>query len=128
MDTNDFDPNAILKDYLDIIFDFKKYLTKKQYNWLVSAKNEVGIMYGLPKIHKQNHPIRPIVSQCQCLTRHLHIYIQQLLKIGELQTPNIIKDTTDFINKLKLYNSKIYEHTYLISLDVEALYTNIPLE
>ena len=128
LEPKNYDPNVILKEYLDLIFELKKYLSKKQYNWLIEAPNEVGIMYGLPKIHKKNHPIRPIASQIKCLTNRLHIYLQQLLKIGELQIPNIIKDTTDFINKLKTYENNLSENTYLVALDVEALYTNIPLE
>ena len=73
LEPKSYDPNVILKEYLDLIFELKKYLSKKQYNWLIGAPNEVGIMYGLPKIHKENHPIRPIASQIKCLTNRLHI-------------------------------------------------------
>jgi len=124
----EYDPNEILNQYLLLIMELKPFLSKKQYIWLYEAQNEKGIIYGLPKIHKKEVPIRPIISQVKSLTNRLHRYIQQLLKIGELQIPNIIKDTTDFINKLNTYIPEIREKTYLITLDVESLYTNIPIE
>lgn len=62
------------------------------------------------------------------LTNRLHIYLQQLIKLLELQTQNIIKDTTDFINKLKTFDKNIPENTYLVAFDLESLYTNIPIK
>lgn len=38
--------------------------------------------------------------------------------------PSYIKDTTDFINKLK--NIRLKQESYLVTLDVASLYTNIP--
>lgn len=124
----EYEPNKILNQYLVLIMELKPFLSKKQYIWLYEAQNELGTIYGLPKIHKKDIPIRPIISQVKSLTNRLHRYLQQVLKIGELQIPNLIKDTTDFLNKLKIYNNHIDENTYLVSLDVESLYTNIPLD
>jgi len=50
------------------------------------------------------------------------------LKIGEAKIPNIIKGTTDFLNKLLLLKNKISDNTLLVTIDVESLYTNIPLD
>ncbi|XP_060579543.1 uncharacterized protein LOC132736432 [Ruditapes philippinarum] len=42
-----------------------------------------------------------------------------------LRLPSYVKDTTDFINKLR--NIKLQsKNTYLVTLDVSSLYTNIP--
>lgn len=124
----EYKPNVILNQYLILIMELKPFLSKKQYIWLYEAQNETGIIYGLSKIHKKDTPIRPIISQVKSLTNRLHRYLQQILKIGELQIPNLIKDTTDFLNKIKVSNTHINENTYLVSLDVESLYTNIPLD
>ena len=120
--------NELATKYQLLVNDLKPFLTKKQFNWLIDIRNDPGIMYGLPKIHKTGIPIRPIISQCSSLTNKLHTYIQQLLKIGETQIPNLIKDTTDFLNKIKKYNDVITKDTILVTLDVESLYTNIPLD
>ena len=118
----------LLIKYKLLINELKPYLSKKQFNWISEVRNELGIIYGLPKIHKTGNPLRPIISQCNSLTNKLHIYLQQILKIGEAQIPNLIKDSTDFLNKLKKQNHRIKNDTILVTLDVESLYTNIPLE
>ena len=41
--------------------------------------------------------------------------------------PSYIKDTTDFIIKLKQFQVTS-EKTYLVTLDISSLYTNIPYE
>ena len=38
-----------------------------------------------------------------------------------------VKDTTDFINKIKAIEH-VSDDSYLVSLDVRSLYTNIPLK
>jgi hypothetical protein len=40
----------------------------------------------------------------------------------------LIKDTTDFLNKIKKYDDQIANETLLVTLDVVSLYTNIPLD
>ena len=125
---NPLKKDELICEYRALIDELKPFLTKKQYFWLNDVKNEPGLIYGLPKIHKKGNPIRPIISQCNSLTNKLHTYLQQLLKIGESQIPNLIRDTTDFLNRIKKYNDQITEDTILVTLDVEALYTNIPLD
>ena len=41
--------------------------------------------------------------------------------------PSYVKDTTDFITKIKQFQV-ISQKTYLVTLDVSSLYTNIPHE
>jgi len=120
--------NELMLKYRTLINELKPFLTKKQSNWLYDVNNDPGIIYGLPKIHKNGTPIRPIISQCHSLTNKLHTYLQQLLKIGESQISNLIKDTTDFLNKIKKYDDQIANETLLVTLDVESLYTSIPLD
>lgn len=79
----------------------------------MDVNNDPSVIYRLPKIHTPNNPIRPIISQCSSSTYKLHIYIQQLLKIGELQIPNLIKDTTDFLNKIKNTSTKLKMKPFL---------------
>ena len=38
------------------------------------------IFYLLPKIHKQNNPVRPIVSACDSPTENLSSYVDSFLK------------------------------------------------
>lgn len=91
--------------------------------------------YLLPKIHKdpQNWSIphkippgRPIVSDCGSETYKTAEYIEYFLNPISTRHPSYIKDTYDFIGKIK--NLKIPEQSYLFSIDVDSLYTNIDTE
>ena len=92
------------------------------------------IFYILPKIHKScddTLPIgyqgRPIVSACNLHTDHVSKYIDYILKPHMQSLPSYVKDTTDFITKLKQFQVTS-QKTYLVTLDVSSLYTNIPHE
>ena len=90
--------------------------------------------YILPKIHKSRddalplgYPGHPIVSACKSHTDHVSKYIDYILKPHMQSLPSYIKDTTDFIIKLKQFQVTS-EKAYLVTLDVSSLYTNIPHE
>jgi hypothetical protein len=90
------------------------------------------VFYILPKIHKKidsalpiGYPGRPIVSACNSPTENISKYIDYVLRPHVMNLPSYIKDTTDFINKIKSKKFKS-EQTLLVTLDVSSLYTNIP--
>ena len=58
------------------------------------------IFYGLPKIHKPNIPLRPIVSGFDSPTDNLSRYITHFLQPLAERIPAFIKDTTHFINTI----------------------------
>lgn len=89
--------------------------------------------YILPKIHKppdqwtipnKMPKARPIVSDCNShtynLSRFIDIHLQPYANIH----PSYIKDSADFLSKLKLLN--IPTDCILVTIDVTSLYTNIP--
>ncbi|XP_053383797.1 uncharacterized protein LOC128550001 [Mercenaria mercenaria] len=88
--------------------------------------------YILPKIHKTfddnlplGYPGRPIVSAYDSCTDHISKYVDHILQPFVQSLPSYIKDTNDFITKLKQH--KLSNHkTFLVTLDVNSLYTNIP--
>ena len=87
--------------------------------------------YVLPKIHKSpdtnlplRYPGRLIVSACNSPTENISKYIDHVLKPHMLSLPSYVKDTTDFINKVR--NIKIKsKNIFLVTLDVSSLYTHI---
>ena len=88
--------------------------------------------YILPKTHKERdeslpkgYPGRPIVSACNSSIDNISKYVDYVLKPLMQSLPSYVKDTTDFIQKLK--SSKLaHANSYLVTLDVSSLYTNIP--
>ena len=84
-------------------------------------------MYLLPKIHKRldNVPGRPVISNCGTPTEKasefLDHHLQPIMKSGV----SYIKDTNDFLFKLKNLG-KIPENAFLVTADVVGLYPSIP--
>lgn len=91
--------------------------------------------YMLPKIHKAPEswtipgkmpPGRPIVSDCNSVSKNVAGYVDSFLKPYAVQHPSYIKDTYDFVDKIsKLF---IPDDCFLATLDVESMYTNIDHE
>ena len=68
-------------------------------------------------------PGRPIVSDCSSESYRIAEYIDHHLQKVANKHPSYVKDTYDFIDKIK--NIKVPENALLITLDIESLYTNI---
>ena len=83
--------------------------------------------YGLPKIHKENIPLRPIVSlpgsPTYDLSKYLATYIlQPLVK----SSPHTVNNANSFLTKIK--DLKLEADEIMISFDVVSLFTSIPLD
>ena len=83
-------------------------------------------LYGLPKIHKPQVPLRPIVSCIGSLTYHLAKYITSLISPLVGQTSSFIMNSqhfTESITDIHLQPTEV-----MVSFDVKALFTNVPTE
>ena len=126
----------------DKIDDLLKDLHKKDF---ISAKQMCYLkppidprprqMYLLPKIHKavetwnfsgKMPPGRPIISDCASESYAVSEYIDHFLQTLARKHDSYVKDTPDFLTKLK--QVKIKPDTLLVTLDVESMYTNIDNE
>ena len=81
--------------------------------------------YLLPKVHKVNNPGRPVISSVSCHTSEISRFIDHHLQENVKQLKSYVKDTNDFINKIENL-PPVPKGSYLISMDVRSLYTNIP--
>ena len=122
--------NEILLDLFD-----KKYISEKQYNYLKPPEEpRPRHFYMLPKIHKplEKWPIpnmppgRPIISDCSSESYRVSEYIDHFLQPLASKHDSYLKDTSDFLNKLK--QAKINENSLIVTMDVESMYTNIDHE
>ena len=99
---------------------------KEGYDKICPEGSRPGILYGNPKIHKpvvDNLPkFRPILSAINTPGYNLAKF---LIPILEPLTHNefTIKDSFSFAKDITTYDSSLY----MASLDVESLFTNIPL-
>lgn len=80
----------------------------------------------LPKVHKEprdNPPSRPIVAANGSLTEPASQFIDHFLKPYVQKLPSYVQDTTDVLNKISNINNMTWD--FLVTMDVESLYTNI---
>jgi len=104
----------------------QEYINSKQLKNLTDYTAKCPLFYGVPKVHKQGCPLRPIVSQMKGPTRKLNDLLDTYLKVAEEQIPYLLQDTTAFINLLNNKQNQLTPNSLLVTLDVVSLYTNIP--
>lgn len=81
-------------------------------------------IYGLPKLHKPDIPLRPIVSSIQSPLYKLSKYLSNTITNIIGKNDHYIKNSFEFKNFIN--DIYIPEDHILISLDVVSMYTNIP--
>ena len=101
--------------------------SKMYYNKLFSTGNSCPAprFYGLPKIHKANYPMHPLVSACGTATYQLAKFLTKILQKYTGIAPMFVKDSKCFSEYLRLVNIDTDEE--LVSFDVSALFTSIPV-
>ena len=81
-----------------------------------------------PKVHKEGHPGRPLVSSIDSPTSKISEYVDFHLQPLTSTIKSHIKDTTHFLTELDKIPATTSKESYLVTLDVRSLYTNIPNE
>jgi hypothetical protein len=101
-------------------------INEKEAQFLFQKECITPILYGLPKVHKmfdQMPSFRPIVSGCGSCMEGVSKFVDFYLKPLAANSASYIKDTTDFLRKIKDLN--ISETDILVAADVCSLYTVI---
>jgi hypothetical protein len=111
--------NAILIHFVNL-----GIISKKEFEGLTCYKPTTPLFYGLPKIHKEGCPLRPIVSQTTGPTKQLNRLADLILTKTEGQIRNLVGDTKTFLSCI--LDLEIPPNTLLVTMDIASLYTNIP--
>ena len=82
--------------------------------------------YGLPKIHKEGTPLRPIVSSIGAVTYSTSKELARILKPLVGKSPHHIHNNQDFIQHLK--GITLGPDEAMVSYDVRALFTSVPIQ
>ena len=104
----------------------QEYISNDNYKLLSCSYGILPRAYGLPKIHKPNHPLRIIVSSTNSPLHSLATALHKILHSSIPPPPSSVPNSYELNNKLS--NVHIEDDYTLISLDVVSLFTNIPLE
>ncbi|XP_077113029.1 uncharacterized protein LOC143768221 [Ranitomeya variabilis] len=123
-----FNPTSIyqsqLRDLIEQAF-YNGTISKEIMDGLVPETPRTPCLYLLPKVHKStiNPPGRPIVSGggglCEQVNKYLDFYLKPLVE----DLPSYIQDTGDVLRKLM--DIQLEADMWLVTLDVESLYTSI---
>lgn len=104
----------------------KKYINSTEKQFLQCHNGTIPKYYALPKIHKDGIPLRPIVSSRGSPFYNLCKHYHNILKHITGHRDSHIKNSFDFKNKIN--NVHIPVDYKIFSLDVKALFTNIPVD
>lgn len=95
--------------------------------YLKPINAKAPIFTGLPKIHKPNTPIRPLVNFTTAPGFKTAKNLARLIADNlQLNNDHSITNNIDFINKIKTV--KLKPNYKLVSFDIVDLYTNIPTD
>ena len=117
----------IINDTIETFHRFSKklVLAKNIADNLKTTNAKTPDFYITPKVHKKDVPGWPVVSSIDCHTSKLSKFVDHYVPPHAKALPSNVKDTTNFINKLENVKD-ISKDSILVTLDVKALYTNIP--
>ena len=93
------------------------------YSKLFISGSNPGILYGLPKTHKAGVPIRPIFSAIGTPSYNLSKFFVPILNPLTRNQYSVL-NSYDFSAKLQNLS---FNNCYIVSYDVESLFTNIPV-
>ena len=103
----------------------KNYITGTVANSLKSNNPLPAKFYGLPKIHKPVHPLRPIVSFCGSPTYNLASFYSNIISCNVPPPFSRVKNSFDSIDKIKKIQVALSHK--IISLDAVWLFTNVQI-
>ena len=96
------------------------------YHRLRSSSGSTPRIYGLPKIHKQDVPLRPIVSFYSSPTYQLSKHLSSLLSPFVGKTLSYVRNSREFAQFI--INQELEDGEVLISFDVVSLFTSVPID
>ena len=117
--------NKLQKRFLELFR--KKFSSKEVYEFIRPVGSQRPKMYGLPKIHKPDVPLRPILSICHSVQHSFAKWLVECLNpVLEFYSGFWVEDSFTFasiIRQLPFCN----DCRFLVSFDIVSLFTNFPL-
>ncbi|XP_077491915.1 uncharacterized protein LOC144102541 [Amblyomma americanum] len=96
------------------------------YNKLLCHNGAAPAIYGVPKVHKEGTPLRPIVDFTRSPLNKFSGYLHRVLASLAGKTATHVRNASDFVEKLK--NVPIDDTQVMASFDVKSLFTSVPVD
>ncbi|CAM4831585.1 unnamed protein product [Rotaria magnacalcarata] len=114
----------LLNDLLKRLYN--EHCITDQFHSIAGATGSYpGRLHGLPKIHKENVPLRPVLSSIGTFNYGLAKAFSQILSTI-IEKKSMIRDSFDFVKEVRTL-SKDFSKYRMVSFDVSSLYTNVPI-
>ena len=120
------DPSSTLQSKMNslLLTQVKKdELPQNLYQRLRRSDATTPQIYGLPKIHKLDAPLRPIVSFYSSPTYHLSKHLSLILSPLVGNSISHVRNSCDFVT---FVTSHQLEDEIMVSFDVVSLFTKVP--
>ncbi|UYV82205.1 hypothetical protein LAZ67_21001333 [Cordylochernes scorpioides] len=103
-----------------------RIITTDELQGFLSNLHGQAYIYGLPKVHKLNIPLRPIVAFHLSPTAPLAQYLAKIIipKLKEGVAPTSISSTPKFLDHIQ--RLQVVPNSLMISFDVINLYPSLP--
>ena len=101
-------------------------LSDKERKYLSPNCSKRPQIYGLPKVHKDGTPLRPIVSAIGSPTYQLAKELARILTLLAGGTETQVKNSTEFVRQIKEMEPQ--EGEMMISFDVVSLFTKVLIQ
>ena len=100
-------------------------ITEGLYHRLRPSGSQPPRIYGLPKIHKPEFPLRPIVSCIGAPSYQLSKHNASLISPLAGKTDSHMKNSKHFVELM--VGLRVEEDEMLVSFNVTSLFTNVPI-
>ena len=101
-------------------------ISEAVYKMLYPTGARVPKFYGLPKVHKEGIPLRPIVSSIGAASYETAKELARILKPLMGNSPYQVQNCRDFIQQIQ--DIKLKEDQCIMACDVKALFTSVPIQ
>ena len=102
-------------------------ISKQVYEAIRPTGSQRPRMYGLPKIHKKDVPLRPILSMTGLAQHQLAKWLTSLLQpVLQNLSSNCVSDSFTFEKKVRKFTFSP-STVFLCSFDISSLFTNVSL-
>ena len=118
---DEFNKTAIEEQRMQREYYKNHQIRKKIYEKICPVGSQRQRLYGLPKIHKLNTPLRPILSMVSSVQHSLAKWLADILEpVLQLHSQHCISDSFTFINQI--HNTYIYpNNTFFCFFDIVSL-------
>ena len=126
--TINYDPTTTNSETVNkVILRFQNeiFLSSNIFEGLKSKNPKTPHCYLKPRIHEVANPETHVVSSINTHTSRISNYFDYYLQPIVKEIPSYVEDTTGFLMKIREIDF-VLGISYLVSLDVISLYTNIP--